>query len=134
MGSEEKEPKGWSPYVAGALTGLLMVLSVWVTGKYFGASTTFVRAAGLVEKQFSGERVGKMDYFIKELPKLDWQFLFVIGIFFGSLIAASSSKTFRPTGVPPMWEQRFGASRTKRGIVAFLGGAIAMFGARLADG
>lgn len=134
MGSNQSEPKGWSPYVAGALVGLLMVMSVWVTGKYFGASTTFVRAAGLVEKQFSQERVSKMDYFVKELPKFDWQFLFVIGIFFGSLIAATTSKSFQVRAVPAMWEDRFGPSPVKRGIAAFLGGGIAMFGARLADG
>jgi hypothetical protein len=134
MKSEENERKGWSPYVAGALTGLLMVLSIWITGKYFGASTTFVRATGLVEKQFAQERVSRMDYFIKELPKVDWQFLFVIGIFFGSLLAATTSGSFQARGVPPMWERRFGPSRIKRGVVAFLGGAIAMFGARLADG
>jgi uncharacterized protein len=134
MNNKEEERKGWSPYVAGALTGLLMVLSIWVTGKYFGASTTFVRAAGLVEKQFAQERVSRMDYFIRELPKIDWQFLFVIGIFFGSLVAATTSGSFQARGVPPMWEQRFGPSRAKRGIVAFLGGVVAMFGARLADG
>ena len=45
---------GWSPYLAGALVGLLAILSVYLTttymGKsnYLGASTTFVRAAGLV--------------------------------------------------------------------------------------
>jgi hypothetical protein len=33
-----------------------------------------------------------------------------------------------------MWEKRFGPSKLKRGIVAFIGGVIAMFGARLADG
>jgi uncharacterized protein len=134
MESGDKKNKGWSPYVAGALTGLLIVLSVWVTGKYFGASTTFVKAAGLIEKQFNSERIGKMDYFLKELPKVDWQFLFVVGIFFGSFIAAVTSKDFRARGVPPMWEGRFGPSSLKRGVVAFVGGAIAMFGARLADG
>ena len=134
MKIKEEERKGWSPYVAGALTGLLMVLSIWITGKYFGASTTFVRAAGLVEKQFAQERVSKMDYFIKELPKIDWQFLFVVGIFFGSLVAATTSESFQVRAVPPVWEPRFGPSRVKRGVVAFLGGAIAMFGARLADG
>ncbi len=134
MENGRDEPKGWSPYVAGALVGVLMVMSVWVTGKYFGASTTFVRATGLVEKQLSQERVAKMDYFLKEVPKFDWQFLFVVGIFFGSLIAATTSKSFRFTAVPPMWRRRFGPSAAKRGIVAFLGGGIAMFGARLADG
>lgn len=134
MANDQDEPKGWSPYVAGALVGVLMVMSVWVTGKYFGASTTFVRAAGMVERQFDQERVAKMDYFVKELPKVDWQFLFVVGIFFGSLISATTSKSFQARAVPPMWESRFGPSAVKRGIVAFLGGGIAMFGARLADG
>jgi uncharacterized protein len=128
------EGKGWSPYVAGALTGLLMVCSIWVTGKYFGASTTFVRTAGLIEQVFSAERVKTMEYFIKEAPKIDWQWMFVVGIFFGSLIAATSSRTFRWQAVPPMWQARFGPGRGKRAVVAFVGGAVAMFGARLADG
>lgn len=129
-----KEPKGWNPYVAGALTGLLLVLSVWVAGKYFGASTTFVKSAGMLEMTVSQERVAQMEYFIKEIPKIDWQWMFVVGIFFGSLIAAGTSRSFRWQGVPTMWESRFGPNKTKRAIVAFLGGTIAMFGARLADG
>ena len=31
---EEQENKGWNPYLAGALTGLLLILSAWLTGKY----------------------------------------------------------------------------------------------------
>jgi len=126
--------KGWNPYVAGALTGLLLVLSVWVAGKYFGASTTFVTSAGFVESTFSPERVAQMEYFTKHLPKIDWQWVFVVGIFFGSLIASATSRSFRWQGVPGMWEGRFGPSMTPRAITAFFGGAIAMFGARLADG
>ena len=33
-----------------------------------------------------------------------------------------------------MWQVRFGKSRLRRGLIAFIGGLIAMFGARLADG
>ncbi len=124
----------WSPYLAGALTGLVMVLSVWATGKYFGASTTFVRSAGMVERIFSSERVAGMDYFLKESPIIDWQWMFVAGIFLGSLIASTSSGTFRWQALPHLWESRFGPSRATRGIVAFMGGVIAMFGARMADG
>jgi hypothetical protein len=134
MADKASEPKGWNPYVAGALVGLLLVFSVWFTGKYVGASTTFVRAAGYVERIFDPGRVAALEYFKKEAPKIDWQFLFVIGIFFGSLIASATSKSFRVQAVPSMWESRFGPSKLKRGIVAFVGGAIAMFGARLADG
>jgi len=126
--------KRWNPYVAGALTGVIMIFSVWVAGKYFGASTTFVRSAGLIEKIFSAERVSKMEYFIKEVPKIDWQWMFVVGILIGSLIASTTSKTFQWKAVPDMWQGRFGSSIGKRAVVAFLGGLIAMFGARLADG
>ena len=124
----------WSPYISGALSGIVFILSVWFAGKFVGASTTFVRSAGMVERLFSAERVAKMDYFIKEVPKIDWQWMFVLGIFFGSLIASTSSGTFRWTVLPDMWEKRFGPSRIRRGVVAFMGGLIAMFGARLADG
>lgn len=134
MADKNLEPKGWNPYLAGALVGLLLVFSVWFTGKYVGASTTFVRAAGYVERIFDPGRVATLEYFKKEVPKIDWQFLFVIGIFFGSLIASTTSKSFHVQAVPSMWENRFGPSKLKRGVVAFVGGAIAMFGARLADG
>lgn len=131
---EVQEKKGWSPYLAGALSGILAIMSVWIAGKYFGASTTFVRSIGMIEKIFGAERVSKMPYFIKEVPQIDWQWMFVAGIFLGSLISAITSRTFRLSGVPNMWEKRFGKSKMKRGIVAFLGGIIAMYGARLADG
>jgi len=75
-----------------------------------------------------------MDYFVKETPKIDWQWMFVVGILVGSVIASISGRTFQWQAVPDMWENRFGPSRVKRGVVAFAGGAIAMFGARLADG
>jgi hypothetical protein len=131
---ETEEKKGLNPYLAGALGGVLSILSVWIAGKYLGASTTFVRSAGMIEKIIGPERIAKMSYFIKEVPEIDWQWMFVVGILIGSLIAAITSGTFRWKGVPDMWEKKFGPSKLKRGIVAFLGGVIAMFGARLADG
>jgi hypothetical protein len=126
--------RGWSPYLAGAMSGVVIILSAWISGKYFGASTTFARSAGMIEKLFDAERVAKMDYFIKEIPKIDWQWMFVVGIFIGSLIASTTSGSFRWKPLPDMWEKRFGPSRIKRGVVAFIGGVIGMFGARLADG
>jgi len=126
--------KKWSPYAAGALAGLLLVLSVLVAGKYFGASTTFVRAAGFVEQAVAPDKVAGMEYFIKEEVKIDWQFLFVVGVLVGSLAAAWISGEKKAVAVPPMWKRRFGPSRAKRWIAAFLGGIVLMFGARLADG
>ncbi|HKJ14440.1 MAG: YeeE/YedE family protein [Desulfobulbaceae bacterium] len=124
----------WSPYIAGGLSGLVIIVSVLWTGQFFGASTSFVRSAGMLGKTFEPERVKQLEYFIRYLPQFDWQLMFVIGIFVGSLIAAVWSGSFKWQGVPDMWAERFGTSPVKRGIVAFIGGIIAMFGARLADG
>lgn len=131
---EKRVAKGWSPYLAGALSGLVLILSVLVAGKYFGASTTFVRSAGMVEKIFSPERVSKMAYFISKVPKFDWQWMFVVGILIGALVSSTTGGTFRWKAVPDMWGARYGSGRLKRGIVAFIGGLVAMFGARLAGG
>ena len=131
---KNKDPGAWNPYLAGALAGLVSVGSVWFTGKYFGASTTFVRGAGYVEQLIDPARIKQLEYFASTKPVIDWQWMFVVGILAGSFIAANSSGSFRIQAVPDMWQKRFGGSMVKRGLVAFVGGTIAMFGARLADG
>ena len=126
--------KQWSPYVAGALTGIVIILSVWIADQYFGASTSFVRTAGLIERIFAPETVSAMEYYQRVSPRLDWQWFFVAGILLGSLIAAKTGGTFRWQAVPDMWHSRFGNTPVRRGIAAFAGGAVLMFGARMADG
>jgi uncharacterized membrane protein YedE/YeeE len=134
------EPSGWSPYLAGALLGLLAIISVYLTttlmGKsnYLGASTTFVRAAGLLFQSVDPAHVAENAYYLKEKVKVDWQFMMIIGIFFGALISSLMDKSFKLEAVPPTWEKRFGSSISKRAIFSFLGGIIAMIGARMADG
>lgn len=129
-----KKDGGWSPYLAGALSGVVGVFSVWFAGQYFGASTSFVRTAGLIERLFGPDHVAKVDYFIKNVPKIDWQWMFVVGILLGAMIAALTSDSFKSQPVPDMWAERFGTGGGKRALAAFVGGVIAMFGARLADG
>ena len=124
----------WSPYAAGALTGLLICLSVLVADKYLGASTTFVRAAGIIERAVAPESVSAMPYFVKTKIKVDWQMMLVVGIVFGALFSSRMSGDFKSTQVPPMWRSRFGPSRARRFFCAFFGGIIALFGARLAGG
>jgi len=129
-----KEDAGWNPYAAGALAGIVGVLSVLIAGKFFGASTTFARSAGLIEQLFVPEHVAGLAYFKKYVPAIDWQWMFVCGIFFGSLLGALSSGSFRLQAVPDMWAQRFGERPLLRAAVAFAGGFVSLFGARLAGG
>lgn len=131
---------GWNPYLAGALTGLLAIASALATtallGKtsFLGASTTFVRAAGLLESLADPAHVAATEYFIKEKVKIDWQFMLVCGIFLGAFLSSRLDGSFRWERTPPAWAARFGPSLGVRAAGAFLGGAVAMFGARLADG
>jgi uncharacterized membrane protein YedE/YeeE len=130
----------WSPYVAGALVGVLGVLSVLVTTvvldkpKYLGASTTFVRAVGFVEQSVAADHVEANAYFNKTKIKVDWQMMFVVGVFAGALLSARMGKTAKFETVPPIWIERFGPSPVYRALGAFGGGIILMFGARLAGG
>jgi uncharacterized protein len=127
--------RGWSPYLAGALSGVVSILSVWIAGNYLGASTSFVRTAGMLERLFAPERVEQMAYFTKTVPRIDWQWMFVVGILIGSFLASVTSRSFHWKGLPDMWQERFGPhSRGRRAVYAFGGGTVAMFGARLADG
>ena len=131
---------GWSPYLAGALVGLLAIASAYATthwmGKtnYIGASTTFVRAGGLLERTVAPDHVAGNEYFTKEKVRVDWQFMVVLGIFAGALIGSLTDGSFKLESVPPTWKERFGPSILKRAVAAFLGGAVAMLGARMADG
>ena len=137
---EKTTSKGWSPYLAGALVGVLAIVSAWLTtvllGKtsYLGASTTFVRAAGMLIGTVDQSYVAENAYYIKEKVVLDWQFMMVIGIFIGAFISAKLDGSYKLEAIPPEWEARFGGSVPKRAVAAILGGAVMMLGARMADG
>lgn len=129
----------WNPYIAGALTGILLVLSVLVAGHFLGASTTFARSASVIEKTV-GIDPSQFEYFTTQKGKYgpgslpNWQLLFVVGIIIGAFISSRLSDEFRIQTVPDMWREKFGPNPLKRGIVAFIGGAIGLVGARLAGG
>ena len=131
---------GWNPYLAGALLGLLAIASVFATtellGKssYLGASTTFVRAAGILERTVAADHVLSNEYYTKTKVRVDWQFMLVLGIVLGAFISSKMDKSFRLESVPSTWKKRFGPSIGKRAVGAIVGGIIAMIGARLASG
>lgn len=125
---------GRNPYLAGALTGLLIVLSAYFTGNFFGASSTFVRAAGMTERIFSPGHVDQLGYFARYVPHVDWQWLFLAGVALGALGSALLSRDFAWRGVPGMWESRFGPGRARRAAAAFAGGFVILVGARIAGG
>ena len=130
----------WNPYLAGALVGVLAMASAVATslllGKahYLGASTTFVRVAGLLEQLVLPGRVVHNVYFQTTRLGVDWQMLFVAGIFVGSFVSALMGRSLKAEAVPPLWAAHAGRGAVRRAVAAFAGGALALFGARLAGG
>jgi uncharacterized membrane protein YedE/YeeE len=127
----------WSPYLAGAGLGVLSWITFLFMGKALGTSTTFVKAAGIVEGLAAPEHVEANAYLAKHVvkePVVDWQFALVVMLVAGAFLAARLAGTRRQESMPAIWAERFGPSRVKRWAGAFLGGAVLIFGARLADG
>jgi hypothetical protein len=131
--------KPWNPYLAGGLTGVVLVLSVLIAGQFMGASTSFARGASVIG-QAVGIDVSAFEYFTTGNGKYgpaslpNWQLMFLLGILIGSFSASMLSGDFKIQAVPDMWRARFGPSAPKRAVVAFIGGTVALFGARMADG
>jgi len=125
--------KEWSPYIAGGLVGLLNWFAI-VTVDPLGASTTFARTAAMIEKIFVPGHVARLPYFQKYGPMIDWQWMLVLGIVIGAFVSSRLSRQYQSRFVPPMWAERFGPGKFKRWVVAFIGGILLMFGARMAGG
>lgn len=60
--------------------------------------------------------------------------MLAFGIVVGAFFAALSGGEFHASVIPPLWEAHFGDSVPLRLSVAFVGGVIMAFGARLAGG
>ncbi len=125
--------ESWSPYIGGAIIGVLSWIAFLMVAP-LGASTSYVRTSGMIEKLFASEHVKSLLYYLKEVPMIDWQWMFVAGVLIGAFISAWLSGTLYRRFVPVMWKERFGGRPWKRWAVAFVGGVILMFGARMADG
>jgi hypothetical protein len=139
----------------GIALGIVFLLAVWVV-KPIGVSTQFVILDGIVWNTVSPDLVtkdpeSKTGYassnpylnksggkYAKNVANPDnYSFIFVIAIIFGALISAitkgpAANKDERV--MPQVWRDRFGSDPSKRYLAAFLGGALVLFGARLAGG
>jgi hypothetical protein len=118
----------------GTLIGVLSWFTFATVDKALGVSTTFVRAAGFAEQAVAPAHVQANAYFMSKGVKVDWQMMLVVGIVLGTFISAWLSRGFRVERLPELWKARFGNSVAFRYAMAFLGGLILIFGARLAGG
>ena len=129
--------KSWSPYVVGALIGVLSWFTFASVDKPIGITTAFEYTAAIGIEQASPSQAERNAYFShpEKKPKIDWEWMLVLGVFVGAFISSKLSGD-RGDGraVPRQWASRFGPGVAKRYAGAFAGGAMLMLGARLAQG
>lgn len=125
-----------SPYVAGAGIGALEWFALATAGKTLGVTTPFENTAAAVGAAIAPDSPHLDAYFEArgEKPSLDWEWMLVAGIPLGAYLAARTSAPLRQSRVPDPWTRRFGESVALRCVGAFVGGALMMFGARMAKG
>lgn len=127
--------KAWSPYFAGALIGLLQIPAFMLMDTGLGASSSFVKIAGYGAMLVDPAALDD-SYFAKYLTssKYIWQTALVVGIALGAYLSMRLSGARRER-ISPVWREAMGVSSpTGRYVLAFLGGFILLFGARLAGG
>lgn len=124
----------WSPYAVGIGIGMLSWLTFLISGKPLASSTFFARTSGMIEKLFRGDKVHDKLYYQKTKPRVDWQWMLVLGIAIGAFISALLSGDFKGQWIPSLWESAFGASHLLRLATALLGGVFLGFGARWGSG
>lgn len=126
--------KSWSPFAVGVGIGLLSWFCFATVGRGLGITTAFEYAAALGISGLLPEALGQNAYFREENPAIDWESMLVVGVFVGSALSSWRSRDRKHATVPGLWRRRFGHSVLLRMSAAFLGGAVMMFGARLARG
>lgn len=150
----------WSPYLAGALLGIVSILSLWVTNHYTeqkhmpGASGGFQNLASYVGQELTSEektliegqkpitvaKKGMKDefmYFGLTVPKgVTWQVWLLIGLFFGAMVSSLLSRGFRISLMPhtEQWQAIWGPQIWKRWLLVFVGAMIIEIAAAIAGG
>jgi uncharacterized membrane protein YedE/YeeE len=124
----------WSPYLVGALIGVLSWITFVISDKPIGCSTAFARTGGMIEKIFRGKKAEERPYYKKFAPAVDWEWMLVLGVIIGAFLSALLSGRFAWQWVPGFWSETIGTGRFTRWLPALAGGIVMGFGARWAGG
>lgn len=131
----ESRSINWSPYLAGAGIGILSWVVFATVKQPIGITTALSQVAGgAAIPIFGAGSVAANSYWARNPFTLDYGVIFLAGTLLGAFASALISGRFHIELLPRVWRARFGSSVGKRFAAAFLGGVVAMFGARLAGG
>jgi len=123
------------PYFMGAGIGVLSWAVFVIADDPLGITTALSAVAGFAAMPFIGAAaVWHNSYWAQNIPSLSYGSLFLLGVMLGALAASVRARQFHVEMVPASWRDRFGPSPPRRFAAAFVGGAVQMYGARLAGG
>lgn len=125
----------WSPYLVGALIGVLVLSTLALAKEKIGASSAYSDSAGMIGRLAAPRHIASVPYYQDNKPMIGWTFTIVLGTILGAFLAAWSGGELTGSYLQEMWVARFGAdSYGLRTIVALFGGGLMAFGARMAGG
>jgi hypothetical protein len=129
----------WSPYVAGTLLGVVGILAVWLSNHLLGASGAFENLAGLIGKAVVPKVFDNLYFNFIMPPGFTWGVVLLIGVFFGGMIGAATSRTLKwgqtdAANPDAQWKQIYGPQTWKRWLLGFVGAIILEYGAGIAGG
>lgn len=125
----------WSPYVVGALIGVLSMFTFYYSNKALGASSAYADVTGIVGQAVAPSHTRSLKYYQENPPKIDWGVMLVVGVVIGAFVAALTGGELTGKFLPALWADRFGEnSFGLRLATALVGGMLMAFGARTAGG
>ena len=132
---QKNEPNYINPYLGGVLLGLLVLLTVYITGRGLGASgaikSSVVATANVITPE-KAENNTYMKQFISDdhSPLYSWLVFELVGVFFGGLLSGiifGRVKRFRVEHTPNI-------TSVKRLILATIGGILFGIGSQFGRG
>jgi len=123
-----------NPYIGGTLLGVVLFSAFFITGNGLGASGGLTHVITAILELVAPEHVDRTAYFAKFGAGLkssleDASVFMLLGTFLGGAVSGFFNKRFKPE-----IRKGEGVSNYTRLIMAFAGGAIMGYGARLARG
>jgi uncharacterized membrane protein YedE/YeeE len=123
----------WNPYLVGFLLGLVLLASYVVTGRGLGATGAFSSLATWLAALFSPEHVAANAVHARFLndgaPLLSWTLFLLIGALVGAFVSG-----WQGGRLGLAIERGPRISERHRLLLAFAGGLLAAYGARIAKG
>lgn len=123
-----------NPYVGGLVLGVALFLSLLLTANGLGASAIFARLNGFLVNLVAPHHVDRVPQLIKVAggsrnPFNNWITFEVLGMLIGAFLSSVYFGRFKP-------ETPRGPSLSEKGrwVMAFFGGMIFLYGARMARG